>query len=145
MNRNLTLVYSSAYQVITLSAMGDAETPAGGSVCMRCQGSFVSPRTETALQHRSGLKYLEITHKASTRRSRHFCSVVQPLDGSPWIIELLKKLSRRIVQGMFLQNSHASGLDLLARRTTIDVIDGLMHRSPGAEVLRGTAKYLLPA
>lgn len=25
-----------AYQVITLSATGDAETPAGGSVCMRC-------------------------------------------------------------------------------------------------------------
>lgn len=25
-----------AYQVITLSAIGDAETPAGGSVCMRC-------------------------------------------------------------------------------------------------------------
>lgn len=24
------------YQVMTLSAMGDAETPAGGSVCMRC-------------------------------------------------------------------------------------------------------------
>jgi hypothetical protein len=26
---------SHAYQVITLSAMGEAETPAGGSVCMR--------------------------------------------------------------------------------------------------------------
>lgn len=25
-----------AYQVMTLSAMGEAETPAGGSVCMRC-------------------------------------------------------------------------------------------------------------
>lgn len=25
-----------AYQVITLSAMGEAETPAGGSVCIRC-------------------------------------------------------------------------------------------------------------
>lgn len=24
------------YQVITLSAIGDAETPAGGSVCIRC-------------------------------------------------------------------------------------------------------------
>lgn len=24
------------YQVMTLSAMGDADTPAGGSVCMRC-------------------------------------------------------------------------------------------------------------
>ena len=136
------LVYSSTYQVITLSAMGDAETPAGGSVCMRCQGSYVSPRVETALQHRSDLQYLEITHKASTRRCRHFCSVVQPLDGSLWIIELLKKLSRRIIQGMCLQNSHASGLDLLARRTTIavmDVMDGLMQRSPTAEVLRGRA------
>lgn len=27
---------SSTYQVITLSATGEAETPAGGSVCMRC-------------------------------------------------------------------------------------------------------------
>ena len=138
MSRGLMPVYSSAYQVITLSAMGDAETPAGGSVCMRCQGSFVSPRVETALQHRSDLQYLEITHKASTRRCRHFCSVVQPLDGSLWIIELLKKLfSRRIIQGMCLQNSHASGLDLLARQTTIVVMDGLMQRSPIAEVLRG--------
>jgi hypothetical protein len=25
-----------SYQVMTLSAMGEAETPAGGSVCMRC-------------------------------------------------------------------------------------------------------------
>ena len=25
-----------AYQVMTLSAIGEAETPAGGSVCMRC-------------------------------------------------------------------------------------------------------------
>ncbi len=27
---------SDTYQVMTLSAMGDAETPAGGSVCIRC-------------------------------------------------------------------------------------------------------------
>jgi len=26
-----------AYQVMTLSAIGEAETPAGGSVCMRCE------------------------------------------------------------------------------------------------------------
>ena len=27
---------SVSYQVITLSATGEADTPAGGSVCMRC-------------------------------------------------------------------------------------------------------------
>lgn len=26
-----------AYQVMTLSAMGEADTPAGGSVCIRCE------------------------------------------------------------------------------------------------------------
>ena len=26
----------ASYQVMTLSAIGDAETPAGGSVCIRC-------------------------------------------------------------------------------------------------------------
>lgn len=35
-----------AYQVMTLSAMGEAETPAGGSVCMRCSGAFVSNKTD---------------------------------------------------------------------------------------------------
>lgn len=30
------------YHVITLSATGDAETPAGGSVCMRCEHGNVS-------------------------------------------------------------------------------------------------------
>ncbi len=28
--------WQGAHQVMTLSGMGDAETPAGGSVCMRC-------------------------------------------------------------------------------------------------------------
>jgi len=27
----------TAFQVITLSAMGEADTPAGGSVCIRCE------------------------------------------------------------------------------------------------------------
>jgi hypothetical protein len=30
------------YHVITLSATGEAETPAGGSVCMRCEDENVS-------------------------------------------------------------------------------------------------------
>lgn len=34
---------SEAYQVMTLSATGDADTPAGGSVCIRC-ASVVSSR-----------------------------------------------------------------------------------------------------
>lgn len=36
-------IFNGPYQVITLSATGDADTPAGGSVCMRyrfCQSSF---------------------------------------------------------------------------------------------------------
>lgn len=31
-----------SYQVMTLSATGEAETPAGGSVCMRCRKQNVS-------------------------------------------------------------------------------------------------------
>lgn len=31
-----TLLINRAHHVITLSATGDAETPAGGSVCIRC-------------------------------------------------------------------------------------------------------------
>lgn len=31
-----------AYQVMTLSATGEAETPEGGSVCMRCRHEKVS-------------------------------------------------------------------------------------------------------
>ena len=38
-----------AYQVMTLSAMGEAETPAGGSVCMRCIGHLLATRLMEAL------------------------------------------------------------------------------------------------
>lgn len=34
--------YHGSYQVITLSAIGDAETPAGGSVCIRYVKSSIS-------------------------------------------------------------------------------------------------------
>ncbi len=37
-----TKLQSRAYQVMTLSAIGDAETPAGGSVCIRCRKQRVS-------------------------------------------------------------------------------------------------------
>lgn len=38
-----------AYQVITLSGIGDAETPAGGSVCIRCRDvSSSKPRVLVA-------------------------------------------------------------------------------------------------
>lgn len=32
----MSVEFGSTYQVMTLSATGDAETPAGGSVCIRC-------------------------------------------------------------------------------------------------------------
>ena len=38
-----------AYQVMTLSAMGEAETPAGGSVCIRCIGHLLATRLIQAL------------------------------------------------------------------------------------------------
>lgn len=34
--------YRDAYQVMTLSAIGDAETPAGGSVCIRYVKSLLA-------------------------------------------------------------------------------------------------------
>lgn len=36
-SRVLQVPLLQLYHVMTLSAIGDAETPAGGSVCMRCQ------------------------------------------------------------------------------------------------------------
>ena len=38
-----------AYQVMTLSAMGEADTPAGGSVCMRCIRVLLATRLMEAL------------------------------------------------------------------------------------------------
>jgi hypothetical protein len=53
------------YQVMTLSAMGEAETPAGGSVCMRCAKSqYVSTYSAHAV-------YLEVAHEAAAGGSRH--------------------------------------------------------------------------
>lgn len=41
------------YQVITLSATGDAETPTGGSVCIRC--GYVSILSSPNLEDEKGL------------------------------------------------------------------------------------------
>ena len=74
MIRILMPVYSSAYQVITLSAMGDAETPAGGSVCMRCQGSCVSP----GLKQRYSTDRIYSTLKSRIRRRRADVDIIAP-------------------------------------------------------------------
>jgi hypothetical protein len=41
-----------SYQVITLSATGEADTPAGGSVCMRCRCQFCSCDTVEDERHK---------------------------------------------------------------------------------------------
>ena len=71
---------------MTLSAIGDAETPAGGSVCIRYDREFLAqaqiPAPFFALEdkHRLqyvgaenllGAQYFEITHEASARRCSH--------------------------------------------------------------------------
>lgn len=62
---------SVAYQVMTLSAMGDAETPAGGSVCMRCDRQETSIMPSLSLSLPSWLAYLEVTHQAAASGCRH--------------------------------------------------------------------------
>ena len=41
----------ASYQVMTLSAIGDAETPAGGSVCIRWKRKSVTPSTRFRSPH----------------------------------------------------------------------------------------------
>ena len=79
-----------AYQVMTLSAIGDAETPAGGSVCIRYDDNLLAASlTEVPMVGVEGQKrfeihgsrrhieapYFEITHEASARRRGHFCKL----------------------------------------------------------------------
>ena len=81
-----------AYQVMTLSAMGEAETPAGGSVCIRCIGQllatrliqalFVVLKDEKGLQSMVardcwGTQYFEVTHETSACWCSHFEAVVE--------------------------------------------------------------------
>lgn len=62
----------AAYQVMTLSDTGEAETPAGGSVCIRCEDLALISCSETSVW---GESYLEISHQAAASGSRHleFC------------------------------------------------------------------------
>lgn len=78
---------------MTLSAIGDAETPAGGSVCIRyvrgllaqahIQAPFVALEDKHSLQYVGaedllGAQYFKIPHEASARRCSH--SVCWTLD-----------------------------------------------------------------
>ncbi len=61
---------------MTLSAIGDAETPAGGSVCIRYVRHHVSwsyqRRKKIHVRQRKGFAaYLEIAHEASASGGRH--------------------------------------------------------------------------
>ena len=63
----------TTYQVITLSAMGDADTPEGGSVCIRYKLSFVSlsePRRFVAnLENLRSIKYgMSYGHRKGSAR-----------------------------------------------------------------------------
>lgn len=50
-----------AYHCITLSATGDADTPAGGSVCIRWRGGGELVRAHTTMLI-EGTSYLEVAH-----------------------------------------------------------------------------------
>lgn len=61
---------------MTLSAIGDAETPAGGSVCIRYVRHHISwsyqRRKKIHVRQRTGFTpYLEVTHEASASGGRH--------------------------------------------------------------------------
>lgn len=56
-----------AYQVMTLSGTGEAETPAGGSVCMRCNRHQYFYLDKALMM----LTDLEIAHQATSGGSRH--------------------------------------------------------------------------
>lgn len=57
---------------MTLSAMGEAETPAGGSVCMRCGNETVSIDLHVALESVFGCQGASVwpTLKSRIRRRR---------------------------------------------------------------------------
>jgi hypothetical protein len=59
----------SHYHVMTLSATGDADTPAGGSVCMRLEQVNIDDRVipEDIATN------LEVAHKTTSCSCRHDC------------------------------------------------------------------------
>lgn len=64
-----------SYQVMTLSAIGDAETPAGGSVCIRCS-SLVSKKPSPSPCVAGGqayilVAYLEVAHQTAAGCGGH--------------------------------------------------------------------------
>ena len=68
-----------AHQVMTLSGTGEAETPAGGSVCMRCLSIRQHPSIQTreaswATSSRKrpvGSAHLEVSHETAASCGRH--------------------------------------------------------------------------
>jgi hypothetical protein len=83
---NISLKESlQTYHVITLSAIGEADTPAGGSVCMRCLSCISTRRAvriaktinnlsfqkEPSHFHGKGSAHFEITHQAAASGCRH--------------------------------------------------------------------------
>ena len=60
-----------ADHVITLSAIGDAETPAGGSVCIRCVMQSAPRLAGMILVNYRRRAYLEISHQSSSSGGRH--------------------------------------------------------------------------
>ena len=58
----------NGYQVITLSAIGEAETPAGGSVCIRWES--MSVRARRAMEFAKATVDGRLTLKSRMRRRR---------------------------------------------------------------------------
>jgi hypothetical protein len=68
--------HTHAYQVMTLSGTGDADTPAGGSVCMRCGGYQFPQKSQVA-----GRVCRMRTLKSRIRRLR---AAVDIVNGQEW-------------------------------------------------------------
>jgi hypothetical protein len=60
-----------AHQVMTLSGTGDAETPAGGSVCMRCTRRVSIDEAPSVTACSDEMPYLEVSHETAARGGRH--------------------------------------------------------------------------
>lgn len=77
-----TALETQTYHVMTLSAIGEAETPAGGSVCMRCESGSVHRFRAKEFRNRSverlaGQKrtYRRVAHTLKSRIKRRLAEV----------------------------------------------------------------------
>jgi hypothetical protein len=77
-----------SHHVITLSATGDADTPAGGSVCMRW--TFCQYQRSDRVLRGSSATNLEVSHQTTTSRGRHDGELAWPTRIISWNVVTLR-------------------------------------------------------